>query len=404
MGQNAERSCQAARGYTTGVTDILIVGAGPAGAAAGIQAAQAGARVCVVDRARFPRPKTCGDAVSNDAAAILFDLGVDLRDAPHAVVRGAVAILPDGSRIVRSYGTRVGYIVGRYDLDELLRRRLEEVGAEVVEGVQIRSLLQEHGRTIGAEGETLERNGGARGFRRRASIVIAADGPGSVAWTALGTPAPERAGLGLAMTGYFEHVHEDEGGYSEHYFENELPCGYAWVFPEVNGKSNIGVYQRVDRYRRARVPLRCLFDEFVARHPERFARARAVARVRSWPLPLARARPPDAAPGLLACGDAGRLIDPLTGEGIWHALYSGRLAARAALEALADEGFDRAAARRYRLRSAREVGWPSALRVGIQRGMEVVVERRLYRSSAVRALLRWGYGSGATEVSKSVGC
>jgi geranylgeranyl reductase family protein len=386
------------------VTDILIVGAGPAGAAAGIEAARAGARVCVVDRARFPRPKTCGDAVSNGAAGILAELGVDVGALPHAAVRGAAAILPDGSRIARSYGTRLGYIVGRYHLDDSLRRRLEKAGAEVVEGVQIRSLLSEDGRIVGAEGEALAQNGAPRSFRRRAAIVIAADGPGSVAWTALGAPAPKRAALGLAMTAYFEDVQEGEQGYSEHYFENELPCGYAWVFPRVNGQSNIGVYQRLDRYRRAKVPLRRLLEQFVARHPERFARARAAGRVRSWPLPLARVRPADAAPGLLACGDAGRLIDPLTGEGIWHALHSGRLAGRAALEALAGAGFDRRAARRYRLRVAREVGWPSALRVGIQRGMELVVAQRLYRSSAVRALLHWGYGSGATEVSKSVEC
>jgi flavin-dependent dehydrogenase len=97
------------------------------------------------------------------------------------------------------------------------------------------------------------------------------------------------------------------------------------------------------------------------------------------------------------------LVDPLTGEGIWHALYSGRLAARAAVAGLAHGGFDAAAARRFRLHSAREVGWPAALRAGIQRGMELVVDHGWYRSRAVRALLHWGYASSALEVSKSVG-
>jgi flavin-dependent dehydrogenase len=268
--------------------------------------------------------------------------------------------------------------------------------------VQVRALNREDRRSTGVFGE---RPSLRSTWQCRARVVIAADGPGSIAWSALGQRPPRGSALALAITGYYEGVTlGPDTGFSEHYFEKRLPCGYGWIFPPVEGACNVGVYQRADRYHALREPLAQLLDDFVARHPDRFAGAHRNGRLRTWPLPLATLWSPAAAAGLLTCGDAGGLVDPLSGEGIWHALRSGQLAARAAVKALAsDRGFDAAAARRYRLSAAREVSWPSALRVLIQRGMEQVVSRGLYRSTAVRTALGWGYGHSIAEVSKSVG-
>lgn len=376
-------------------TDVLVIGAGPAGSAAGIAAARAGARVCVVDRATFPRSKICGDAVSNVAAALIAELGAGARfeRAPRAIVRGAVAVFPDGSRVRRSYGDKPGWIMTRADLDDLLRRELESAGAEVVEGVQVRRLTEDDARFTGAEGDH---------FSRRAAAIIAADGSGSLAWHALGSAPPRQNHQGLALTAYVTGLAPGpDADFSEHYFERYLPTGYGWVFPAVGGVSNVGVYLRADRYHAGGTSLRELFQRFVAEHPERFAGMQIQGRLRTWALPLAGARPPLGARGLVTVGDAGRLIDPLTGEGIWHALASGRLAGEVAAAAVAHGGFDRAAVRRYRRRAAREIGWPTAMRVGITRGVETVVTRGLYRSRAVRGLLEWGYGANAFEVSKT---
>lgn len=377
-------------------TDVLVIGAGPAGCAAGIELARAGLDVLVVDRARFPRPKTCGDALSNRAVRIVEELGAGdaLAAAPHAAVHGSAAVFPDGTRIVRSYGARPGMIVGRLALDDLLRRALERAGATVVEGLNVRRLVATRGRVRGAE---------ADGARIEARAVLAADGHGSVAWTSLGASAPRGRALAVSATAYYEGMAPlAEPGVGEHHFAVDLPCGYGWIFPPVERVANVGVYLRTDAYRAARVPLRELFERFVARHRDRFGGARRVGEVRVWSLPLGGLVRRVEAPGLLACGDAGRFVDPLTGEGIWQALHTGRLAGRIAAEALARGELDERAVGRFRRATALAIDAPSALRARIQDAVRLVVERGLWRSPPVHAALAWGFGHGSLELTKDV--
>jgi len=375
--------------------DVLVVGAGPAGCAAGITAARAGLRVGVLDRASFPRPKTCGDAVSNRGAVLVDELVGEvgaLRGIPHAEVRAGAAVFPDGSRVVRSFDGAPGFIVPRLHLDDLLRRALERAGAELRQGVKVRRLRTEGGWVTGAE---------ADGLSIEAEAVIAADGPGSLAWGALGIPYRRGARLAVAITAYHEGV--GFGGIAatnEHYFDAELSCGYGWIFPAVDGVCNLGVYQRADRFDAHGRSLPELLERFVAAHPERLAGSRRVGRTRVWALPLMTRPWPPAGPGLLACGDAAYTVDPLAGEGIYQALHGGVLAGRTVAAALRRGGVDRRVALRYRLELVATLGVASLGRLAIQQAMDPLVERGWYRRPWVRRLLRAGYGSEAFEVSK----
>ena len=377
--------------------DVLIVGAGPAGTAAGVTLARAGARVTIVDRATFPRPKTCGDALSNAAVALLRSIaGAEAEALPRAEVRSATAVLPSGARITRRFGDEPGWIVPRVDLDACLRRAAESAGAAVIEGVRVTSLVREGAAIVGALA-------GGRGWRSR--VVLAADGPGSVAGPALGLERPTPGELAVAATCYVEGARLGDPSCSEHYFDRELPCGYGWVFPAVAGRSNVGVYQRADAYRSGGVHLHELLDGFMARHPEVFGEARVASPIRSWPLPLRRT-PLAAAgrPGLLLLGDAARLVDPLSGEGIWQALRSGVIAGQVAARALRAGGqVGWAEVGRHRLRLAVEIGGASWLKGQIQGAMRVIVARGLDRRPSVVRALQWGYGRGVGEVSKRVG-
>jgi len=103
----------------------------------------------------------------------------------------------------------------------------------------------------------------------------------------------------------------------------------------------------------------------------------------------------------LSCGDAGRMIDPLTGEGIWHALYTGRLAGTLAAKSLGEQGVDRKLAGAYGRAVQRNVTWPTAARRGLEMMITFIVANDLYRSPAVRRFLEWGYHRSEFEVSKA---
>lgn len=375
--------------------DVLVVGAGPGGCAAAVTLRRAGARVTLMDRATFPRDKICGDALSNKAVALIRALGAGdaLDREPHAEVRGALALFPDHSAIRRDYAA-CGRIVPRLRLDAMLVDAARSAGVEVLEGVNVREAITRDGRVVGVrtdEGERLAR------------AVIAADGPGSIAWRLSGVKPHGRA-LGISATAYFEGLGAGpDPSCSEHWFDPSLPDGYGWIFPEVQGVQNVGVYLRMDGYRDTGRSLRALFDAFLLRHPDRFGDARRIGAVRTWQLPLSDWRTPVLPPGILTVGDAGLHIDPLTGEGIWQALHTGVAAGELCAQALGGAGLDRSHAEALRARIRREVDGPALLRGVIQDGVRALVSSGLYRHPLCRAALRWGYGSSALEVSKRVG-
>jgi geranylgeranyl reductase family protein len=369
---------------------VLIVGCGPSGAAAAATLAKAGAEVRVLDRASFPRDKICGDALSNEAVDILHQLGAgeEVLSGPHAVVRRARALFPDGHHVGRSYDPP-GIIVPRMRLDAALARAATRAGAELLEGHAVRELISEGSQVVGARGKD---------FEYRADVVIAADGHGSLARSVLDHPKPQGRYLGVARRVYLSGVRFDSGlDVADHYFELDLPFGYGWVFPDVEGRANVGVYQRGDHFVAGPKALDEALSRFIANHPERFGDAEELMPRKSWPLPLAPAPWALSAPGLVAVGDAGNHIDPLSGEGIWQALRSGQLAAEAIL-AKGPENFAAA----YAQGCEQEIAVPSRRREKVQRALHHFVRARLYRLPPARWVLGWGYGRQSLEVTKSL--
>ena len=331
--------------------DVLIAGAGPAGSAAALVLARAGARVQLVDRARFPRDKLCGDTINPGSLSILQRLGlretVVARSLP---IEGMLVTGVGGVGVCARYrqdGNAVeGRAITRRELDAVLLTAALEAGAQFEEGVTVRGVVAHAGegrprvRGLELRGRT------GRTVRQPARITIAADGRRSVVGAALGLTRVPRRPRRWVVGGYFAgaaglsacgemHVRRDH---------------YVGVAPVPGGLANVCVVSGL------RAPFAhpgSLLEHVLTTDPllrDRFAGADRVSPVSSMG-PLAVDASTAGVPGLLLAGDAAGFIDPMTGDGVRFALRGGELAARAALETL-ETGRQDGASRLASLREA----------------------------------------------------
>jgi flavin-dependent dehydrogenase len=311
------------------VFDVIVCGAGPAGSVAAAVLARGGARVLLVDRARFPRDKLCGDTINPGALAVLRRLGLSARFESSALpIDGMIVTGHDGVRVQCEYGGGArGLALVRRDLDAALVAGATDAGARLEEGVIVRGpLLDGDGRVRGI----IFAGGDGRDVRVPAPLVVAADGRRSRVALALGLlrhPArPRRWAIGA----YFDGV----SGLTR-YGEMHVRAGrYLGVAPLPSGGANVCVVAPRDAT--FDDPAALLLD-VIAREPELRGRFTS-ARMTSSPTvlgPLAVDAAAAGAPGLLLAGDAAGFIDPMTGDGLRFAIRGGELAGIVALGVLA---------------------------------------------------------------------
>jgi flavin-dependent dehydrogenase len=366
--------------------DAIIVGAGPAGAATGLLLAASGVRVLVLDRARFPRPKICGEYLSPEAARILDRLGVlkDVDDAGAVPLRGMVITAPDGRQIVGTYstsGTVRGYrdhalALPRLVLDRLLVERLRGSSAEVRERCRVTDLLIEGDRVIGVE--AVAENGGVE--RLRARLVVGADGRNSVVARRLGLITPHRWRRMALMT--YASGPAPAPGFGTIVVD---PPDYAIINPVAPGRLNVSLVVPLDHA----APHSGRLETFFA------ARAKQVRHLvpllstfeRDAPVqalgPLAyHVRAPRHG-GVMLVGDAAGFYDPFTGEGVYTALRSAELLAETAVDALRRDDCSAAALASYD--RGRRASFRDKERLA--RGLQFVVGHRWLANLVARSVV-----------------
>ena len=366
---------------------VVVVGAGPAGAAAAITLARDGADVVVVDKATFPRDKCCGDGLTTGALRRLETLGLDPSRLPSWQVVEDVVVRSVSGRTVtfplpRDRGTYAA-VVRRVELDAELVSLARAAGADVREGVAVVAVDADGGRLrVGLEG----------GESLAADYVVGADG----VWSNVRklTGAADEAGY-LGEWHAFRKYRKASTADSRDLwvmFEEDLRPGYAWSFPLADDTVNVGI----GILRQPGEPTRDLGRRFreVMERPHIAAVLGdniEESPAKAWPIPARVEKTAlDALGGrVLFVGDAARATDPMTGEGIGQALETGELAAHAILR-----GGDAAAT--YRSAIARTLavdnkmaGWLSRHGLSHRKGIRVAIRVAGSTSWTRKMFARW---------------
>ncbi len=346
---------------------VLILGAGPGGCAAALKLAATGIPCTLVDKATFPRDKICGDAISGKALTILrrIDPGIakrlEERTELHTRIWGIRFVAPNGLAtdvpFRKNYDPDAdpvqGLVSRRMDFDNFLVEEVKKQKAvEFVEGCHIDEIEKT------ATGFGLSANGGA--WRRETPLLIVADGANSKFSRRHAGLAKDPGHYAAAVRAYYKNVkglHPD--GFIELHFLKSITPGYFWIFPLPDGHANAGLGMRSDFVSKKRYNLKKEMTRLLATHPDlklRFAEAEQLTAIRGFPLPLGSRRLPLSGDHYMLVGDAGHLIDPLSGEGIGNAIYSGFIAAEQAAKCLSENNFGADFLKPYDERIARVLG------------------------------------------------
>ena len=299
--------------------DVLVVGAGPAGSTAAYRLARSGVSVLLADRARFPRDKPCGGGLTYRA----------VRELP-------VAVDPVVEEVVDRFELRLRYrrsferasrdplclMTQRRRLDAHLAERAAAAGADFRDGARVSDIA------LSADGATATVDG--RPVTARA--LIGADGVNGATARALGLGADYQHGVALEGNAPYGAV--ERGRYRGRLVLELgiIPGGYGWVFPK-GDHVNIGV----GGWAAEGPTLRDRLHELCEQHS---VSPSALSDVRGYRLPLRRPGSRLVKGRAALIGDAGGLVDPLTGDGIYEALLSARLASEAVVEVLAGRAVD----------------------------------------------------------------
>lgn len=378
--------------------EVVIVGAGPSGSAAASALAQKGHDVLLLDRQSFPRDKACGDGIPAQAIEYLYTLGMEeqIREADFYPVNKLLLssprefILEADLKPGKAYGAD-SYIVPRMDFDALVQQYAVESGAEFCQA-RVKEPIIEEGKVVGVRARL---NGSERDIR--AKMVIGADGVTSVIARALRPDKHEDKHRAVALRAYIEDIEELPHEVEFYLYKDILP-GYAWIFPIGEGRANLGLGMRLDKFRDINSKLEEMVDIFLAMPAikKRLKRGGELKDVAVWQLNFGSQNMQRAYDGALLVGDAAGLINPLTGGGIANGLQSAILAAETVHEAIRSNNFS------FEKLATYDKNCNDATK-GNMRKSFTIQRSLLYMPVLVDILIRWGGSNSAiakTFVSK----
>ena len=323
--------------------DVIVVGGGPGGSVTALAMAESGAKIAIIDKAEFPRDKVCGDGLTHDCINQLDKLPLKVRPEFEKIERKQFI---KGFRMVSNSGRKVEfpwsvfgeglpcYVVRREDFDTYLFRQAQEFdNVTTFEKTAVKTVK------VDADKVTVNTTKG----ELTAKIIVGADGAHSVVAKQLANSRVDKRHYCAGVRAYhqgIEGMHPD--GYLEVLCFPSIAGGYFWIFPLENGNANVGLGMLSNLVQKRRVNLKKELEN-ITESPEllgpRFENAERLENIKGMGLPLGSIKRPLSGNRFILVGDAGGLIDPLTGEGIANAIRSGRYAGEHLKNALAADSF-----------------------------------------------------------------
>jgi menaquinone-9 beta-reductase len=320
--------------------DVIVVGGGPAGAVMSWSLATRGLRVLVLDRARFPREKVCGDFVEPRGLRLFQTMGcLGKLEATGPLAITHVNLLLSGKSAYREHipfyaGQKElpqhGYIIPREELDHRILASAVEAGAELRQGCQVLGVERENGTMV------VRFKGGAEESTERAPIVVGADGTHSMVARSFDLLHDDPRYIAVSQRAYVDGV-ELTNGEAAFVFDRDLFPGYGWMFPMSGGRANVGVGILAETRDRYRISVPQLFSTFLHKlrhiHPGCHA-IRLASKPIGGIVKTYGGHGPNHFDGGILIGDAGSFVDPMTGEGITPASESALLGSTVIANAL----------------------------------------------------------------------
>lgn len=302
MGEGQSHSC-----------DVIVVGAGPAGATLAHELAHRNVDVLLLEKAKLPRYKACAGGVTFRAASLLpFDIG----EVVENVIYGARLSYKQGQRKLKTYDEPLAYMVTRGKFDHLLTHMARQAGAIVEDQRRVEAVRSED------DFVTVKTSAGTL----RARMLVGADGANSTVARSVGLMRNVDYNIGIDAQVRVDQrrLREWDGVIGLDY--GDVRGGYGWLFPK-SGHISAGAGGPIGRTKSLRPYLMRLLER------QGFG-GYEVGPIRGQRMPLRRKGAPIAKGRVLLLGDAAGLVDALTGEGIYYAIRSAQLAVPAVMRSL----------------------------------------------------------------------
>lgn len=288
--------------------DAIVVGAGPAGSTAAYELAKGGLKVLILEKEKFPRYKPCGGGLSLKIDKIL-NPEINIRDTIEATVKGAYFSYQQKEGLLLLSECPVAYMVMRNRFDALLVSETIKAGVEFMDGSRVSGIAQaKKGYDVFIQDKVFH-----------CSYVIGADGANGVVRRFIHPRMKRTLAASVEAEIPIEGEWVDKHKHFVHIDFGIIPYGYAWVFPK-KGIFSAGIAG----FKGAVKQPKRYFDKFIQGHT-------TISKIQGYPykghpIPVFRNPQPLTKEGVILTGDAGNLVDPFFGEGIYYAIRSAQIA------------------------------------------------------------------------------